>query len=77
MEHWKSKCPNCGKMTCWIGPNHFFVKIDYPVCLHCGTQTRERDKSVDRQSVMGRTYEERLMNALVSIPDIHWDIDEA
>lgn len=73
MEYWKSKCPNCERMTCWIGPNHFFVKINYPVCFHCETQTRERDKSVDRQSVMGRTYEARLMYALMTVPDIHWE----
>lgn len=74
MDYYQSKCSKCARIICWTGPNHFFVKINYPVCFHCGTQTREQDRSIDRQSIMGRTYEARIMSALISVPDIHWDI---
>lgn len=74
MDYYKSKCSKCGRFTCWMGPNHFFVKIDYPICFHCGTQTREQDKTIDRQSVMGRTYEKRIIEALMTVPDvIDWE----
>jgi len=74
MDCFKSKCPCCGHIIYWMGSNTFFVKIDYPVCFRCGTQTREQDKSIDRESIIGRTYELRLLRALMDIPDIHWDI---
>lgn len=64
MEYYKSTCPKCNTITFWTGPSTFLVQTIYPHCRSCKFKTTASHRVTDRVSLLGSTYERKIMEVL-------------